>query len=225
MVRKIDERKKVDKKLLFTVALLTAFIFVIGILIGNVTTEKKFETLTDEYENIRVQMLSIDVQSMILEDDICSLSKNNVLNKEVQEVARKVSFLENAYGWDDPTVWQTKEKFFILELRHWWLTKKEIETCGRDKIWALYFYSNKGDCPKCEEQGTVLTHLQQKNEGNFTVYHFDINTENPAVETVKEIYNVTGEEDLPIVVVDGTKYTGYQKIAKMEQIIEEHKDD
>ncbi|MFP4118711.1 MAG: hypothetical protein ACLFTH_01495 [Candidatus Woesearchaeota archaeon] len=219
MARKIDERKKLDKRLLFTVLILTAFVFIIGIMIGNYTMEQKFESLTGEYENLRLQLLSLDIQSMILEDDICKLSEDNMLTEELQEVAQKVSFLENSYGWDDPTVWQTKEQFFLLELRHWWLTKKEIEICENNKIWALYFYSNKGDCPKCQQQGTILTHTRQKNE-NFTLYHFDINMGNPALETVKRLYNITGEEELPVMVIDGEKYSGYQEKNEIQKVIE-----
>ncbi|MGM5481165.1 MAG: hypothetical protein ACQESE_02005 [Nanobdellota archaeon] len=219
MAKKIDERKKLDKRLLFTVLLLTAFVFVIGIIIGNYSMEQKFESLTDEYENLRLQLLSVDIQSMILEDDICSLSNNNMLTDELQDTAEKVSFLENAYGWDDPTVWQTKEQFALLELRHWWLTKKEIETCNNNKTWALYFYSNKGDCNKCQQQGTILTHVRQKNK-DFMIYHFDINMDNPALETVKQLYNVTGKENLPVIVINGEKFVGYQEIEDVKEAID-----
>ncbi|MFW5865820.1 MAG: hypothetical protein ACOCU6_01870 [Nanoarchaeota archaeon] len=222
MVRKIDERKKLDKKLLLTVLLLTAVIFILGVTVGNYMMEQKFESLTDEYENLRLQMLSVDVQGMILEDDICRLSDNNILTDELQETGDKVSFLENAYGWDDKKVWQTKEQFALLELRHWWLTKKEADICDNNKTWALYFYSNKGDCSTCQQQGSILTHIRQKND-NFMLYHFDINMNNAALKTVKQIYNVTGEEELPVIIINGKKHTGYKNHRKVNEIIHNQK--
>ncbi len=216
MRHKIDDKKKINKHLVITIFLITLLIFFSGIMIGKYVTEKKFEYLAGEFEDMRIQLISLNIQNMIIDQELCKFSDNKILTDNLQEVSERVAFMENTLGWDHPQVWNAKEEFSLLELHHWSLYKKYITQCdAKNKTWALYLYSNKGDCPKCEQQGTILTHIRQENE-DFLVYHIDVNLDNPAIGTVKEIYNISKDDKMPILIINDEKYTG---LVPLEEVI------
>ena len=175
-----QSKKRFDKHLTFTVFLFTTLVFIIGILMGNFFSDKKFSLLEENYEEMRISSLSIDVQNLILQENPCEVMNLTTLTEELYDFSSKLSHLENTFGWDDRRVMTSKERFSLLELRHWMLVKGSMERCGTKKTLILYFYSNKGDCSKCERQGTVLTNLRRKNE-DILVYHFDINIDNCSI--------------------------------------------
>lgn len=92
------------------------------------------------------------------------------------------------------------------------------EKCGLEPIFILYFFSNKGDCEDCEEQGYVLTALS-RDYPQLRVYSFDYNLENPALQTLIQINNV--ENDLPALVINGLPYYGLHNVEDIENILPE----
>ena len=93
------------------------------------------------------------------------------------------------------------------------ITEAINEKCGFNYTTILYFYSNKGDCPKCESQAFVLGHLKEKYEGIF-LYSFDINMDNAALNTIKQIYNVGNET--PSLVVNEKRLSGFKDLGELE---------
>jgi hypothetical protein len=101
-------------------------------------------------------------------------------------------------GKDNQQVINLKEYYHLLEIRHWLFLKKAKETCNSDNELILFFYSNKGDCSMCEEQGNVLTYMHSKYP-EISIYSFDANIENPAIQTMRSLY---GASELPVLVVN-----------------------
>ena len=88
--------------------------------------------------------------------------------------------------------------------------------CHLKPVFILYFYSNRGDCPDCENQGYALTGLSQKYPG-LRIYSFDYNLDMSALRTLVAINDVRG--DLPALVINGKVYNGLQDIDDIENII------
>jgi hypothetical protein len=87
-----------------------------------------------------------------------------------------------------------------------------VETClenapSMNETVTIYFYSNQGDCPRCQQQGAVLTYLQTLYSG-MKVYSFDISSETPAVQTIKRVHGITDEE-LPVLIINNEVEAGF----------------
>jgi len=200
--------------------LLTIIIFSAGILLGNHNTNKKFSKVVDLSDNLRLETLGIEVEYDILAENICENEDALYLTSELFDISEKVDFMENELGSNNEQVTQLKKQYFILEARHWILAKKRVESClgnnkGLNNTIVLYFYSNQGDCPRCSEQGAVLTHLHKKYEG-MKVYSFDMNIESPIVNVLKGLYDIT---NVPGLVVNDELHEGYMDIDKFTAFV------
>lgn len=207
-------RNDISKTKFLAVFAITALIFIIGILIGTYITGLKLAELTSLQEDLKTHALSVEMQYDILAEDPCNAINSSPLTDELNKIGERLVFMENELGWDDENVIQLKEYFSLLELRHWLLLKKNKEICRNSLVPALYFYSNQGDCPKCESQGYILTNLKDKYP-NIRIYHFDINIKNPAVDTVKNLFNV---KYAPALVFGGETYHGFMEKDRLEEI-------
>ena len=210
--KKMDSRKKISKKKVISVLILTIIIFSLGIFIGNNNTNNKLSKVVDLNEDLQLQTASIEVEYDILKDNLCLDNNPLFLTEELFELSRKVEFMENTLGYDNSKIKQLKEKYFILEAKHWLLAKKRINTCFNQTISLnntiiLYFYSNKGDCPNCAQQGTVITYLHNI-YNNMKVYSFDIKSNSPAIRTIKKIYKID-EKKVPTLIINDEVHQGY----------------
>jgi len=194
-----------SKAKLLNALAITALIFIIGVLIGTHITNAKLESLTTMEDDFKTHALSVEMQYEILSEDPCNAVNSSTLTEELNSIAERLVFMENELGWDDKNVMRLKEYFSLLELRHWLLINKNNDICGKRLVPILYFYSNKGDCSKCEQQGFVLTNFK-RNYPLVRIYHFDLNIDNPALDTVKKMYNV---KYAPSIVFDGQTYHGF----------------
>ncbi len=112
-----------------------------------------------------------------------------------------------------------KEYYSLLEIRQWLLEKEMAEKCGTNKTLILYFYSNdKQMCKECEEQGYILSY-SRKNYDEVNIYSFDIGSRNPAVSTIKRIYDV---RNVPTVIINNNKIEGFVPKETIVGIIEQH---
>ncbi|MBW3002980.1 conjugal transfer protein TraF [Candidatus Woesearchaeota archaeon] len=210
-------RRDISKTKFITVFAVTALIFVIGVLIGSYITGIKLDQLTDMQDDLKTHAMSVEMQYEILSEDPCRAVNSTPLTDELNKIGERLVFMENELGWDDKNVMMLKEYFSLLELRHWLLMKKNNEICDERVVPILYFYSNKGDCPKCEQQGFVLTNLK-RNHAPVRTYHFDINIENPAIDTVKDLYNV---KYAPAIVIGEKTFHGFLSKEKLEELYDE----
>jgi len=113
--------------------------------------------------------------------------------------------MESQLGKDDERVINLKEYYSLLELRHWLFLNKAKRECNMTYDLVIYFYSNEGDCDDCEEQSQVLTYVHKKNP-RFNVYSFDINIENPAVDTLKARYAL---KSTPTIIINNNVFEGF----------------
>jgi hypothetical protein len=204
------KQKKLSVQKTIIVLLLTIIIFSTGVLIGNYNTEKKFSKVVDLTSDLRIETLGMEVEYDILESHICENENVLYLVQGLFELAEKITFMENELGANNENVIQLKKQYFILEARHWMLAKKRVDEClgptkGLDNTIILYFYSNQGDCPQCQQQGAVLTHLHQKHE-KMKIYSFDINIDSPVVNVLKTIYGINAT---PGLVINEETHIGY----------------
>lgn len=198
--------RKFDGRNIFTALLLSILVFSLGLFLGNYIANKKMEVLLSNEEKIRLKTLGFEIQNLILPGYLCNSSIIEFVHEDLRKIGGRLSSLESQVGWDNPEVMRLKEFYSLMEIRSWALVNKYKRECNSDIDWILYFYSNKGDCKDCWLLGNVLNSVFNEKGRNLVIYSFDKNIENPALDSVKKIYNVSVA---PTLIINGKKYEGF----------------
>lgn len=210
-------KQNISKTKFLAVFATTTLIFLVGILIGYQVSDSKMSALEDIEQELRVDTMAIELQYLLLAENPCIALDSTRLSEELYELGSKLSYMEDKLGADNPSVLRLKEYYSLLELRHWLFLRKTKQECDRNYTLIIYFYSKqKENCPKCEEQGYVLTYLRETYP-QIKIYSFDFDISNVALDTIKELY--IEEQGLPILIIDDHVYHGFKNKGAMEKII------
>lgn len=208
-------RINVSKTKYLAVFATTTLIFLIGLYIGHTITNTKLQKVDDLEQDMKVDTMAIELQYLMLAEDPCSFINASSLTEELYNIGAKLDYMENQLGNKNPTVLRIKEYYSLLEVRHWLYMKKVKKECNYTIPLILYFYSNIGDCPTCKEQGFVLNYIHKKFPA-MNIYSFDINIENIALDTIKEIYSVRKS---PTLIINDKVHTGFRNSKEIEALI------
>ncbi|MAJ97213.1 MAG: hypothetical protein CMI56_01175 [Parcubacteria group bacterium] len=200
--------------------LITAFIFATASIANNFFNTKRIAEIRSIEESISIDILSLETQFDLLQEQSCkNISEDSVLSRELDTLARKLSYAEAQLGADNEEVLRLKRHYSLLEIKDLLLMQKVSEKCALEPIFLLYFYSNeKGTCTDCKRQGYVLTELS-KEYPQLRIYSFDYNLDLSAVETLISLHDVSS--DLPALVINDSLYTGFQSMEEIQKIIPE----
>lgn len=201
------ERKRIKSSRYLAAFALTVVVFLIGYIVGTEVNDRKLESLQYMEQDIRVESLSNELVFALVQTDLCGSINMTSYTEELAQIGRRLTYMEDVYGYNAPEVIRLKNYYSLLQIRHWMLTTQVKEKCGYDSPAVLYFYTNEG-CEDCEDQGLVLTNTF-RNYPFFNTYSFEYNTENAAVEFLKARYNITPGK-LPTIVIDGEVHYGFQ---------------
>jgi hypothetical protein len=208
--------QKINGHKYLAVFALTTLIFIVGMFIGSYFSSEKLDKLDLMGQDLKTDAAAIELQYELLAEEPCKAINSTPLAEDLYELSAKLDYMENRLGDDDPTVLRIKEYYSLLEIRHWLFLQKTKEECMQDANLVLYFYSNEDDCKNCEEQGFILTWLR-KNYPQVNVYSFDINLQNSALKTLKELFNV---ELTPTLVFDGQVYDKFMSKNELVELVE-----
>jgi len=200
------------KKYLIVLAI-TCAVFLTGFLASNYLNNAKIDSIKDTEDQISLDILSSEAQYQLLEQSSCSIVTGSILSDELNTLADKLSYAESQEGFNSADVQSLKENYSLLEIKDYLLMQQIYDKCGASPTSILYFYSNKGDCPDCTNQGYVLTALRQEYP-ELRVYAFDYNLNLDAVNTLITIYHIPSV--LPALVMNGKVYDGFQSIAQIQ---------
>ncbi|MBS3132555.1 hypothetical protein J4470_00300 [Candidatus Woesearchaeota archaeon] len=206
--------RRINKHKYAAVFAITTLIFILGIAAGNYYSGKKLSELSELSQAIQLDTLGAELQFLLIAYEPCRLFNVTTLGNELYSIGSKVDFMESELGSDNKELLGLKAYYNLLELRHWLLLKQAGGQCNQKFDRILYFYSNKGDCDRCEDEGGVLTYLRRKHP-TLSIYSFDINIDNPALLTIKQLYNVGGE--LPVLVINDKTYNGFMDSKEIEE--------
>jgi len=206
--RKIDKTKYVAS---FAIATL---IFLLGIWLGTYFSAEKLSTIDTLAEKMQLNTLGTELQFSLISEKPCEFLNSSELTDELYQIGARLDFMESEMGQTNRQVLRLKEYYHLLELRHWIFLNKARSQCNQSYDLLLYFYSNKGNCPDCADQGNVLTYLHKKYP-ELNIYSFDININNPALKTVKSLYKIQGNP--PFMVINGKTYIGFMNSVSIEE--------
>lgn len=200
--------------------LITALIFATALYASNYFNSKRVAEIQATQDNISIDILSLETQFDLLAEHACQdISENSVLSSELQPLAQRLSYLESQTGVNEEELLRLKRYYSLLQIKDLLLMQEVARKCSNIKpVFILYFYSNRGDCEDCEEQGYVLTGLSQKYP-QLRIYSFDYNLGLSALRTLTDINDV--ENQLPALVINGKTYYGLRTMEDIETIAPE----
>jgi len=217
--------KKVNIIKYFAVFSFTSLIFLLGIITGNMLASSRLSELKQMQEKLTAQLVGLELRDELLKyKDICNLTWHDIWQEKV-DMGSKMVALETRLGKKNPEILLQKEVYELIEIRTLLLLKELKQKCEENINIILFFYTNlerdpKGSYLECEDQGYVLDALFRKYKEGINVFAFDINTDNPAVNTLKSIYSVS---KVPSIVVNDKLYEGFRGLEELEKIIFEEK--
>src|SRR3989344_2588430 len=89
--------RELSKKRYFLAFIFTSAVFIIGLLLGLLLTSLKFDFIDQYQQDFRTDILTFDVQDMLLQEDICKFDVNQ-LDDEFGVMSEQVSVLEDKLG-------------------------------------------------------------------------------------------------------------------------------
>jgi hypothetical protein len=204
----------------FVAFLITALIFATALYASDYFDNQRINDIRSTEDSISTDILSTETQFDLLQEHSCSdVSENMTPPSEMTSLGSELSYLE-AQGGNQSEIAGLKSMYSLLEIKDYLAMQQLAAKCNLKPVFILYFYSNKGDCSDCEEQGDVLTALTSQYP-ELRVYSFDYNLDVGALQTLISIDNVN--YDLPALVINGKVYYGFQSISDIGKILPELK--
>lgn len=201
----------------YVVALgITALIFATAFYASDYFNNRRIQDIRATQDDISTDILSIETQFDLLQEHSCEdIAENTILPSELSSLGSQLSYMENQ-GGNASEVARLKRLYSLLEIKDYLLMKQITSRCNLKPVFILYFYSNKGTCVDCKNQGYVLTALAEKYP-QLRIYSFDYDLDVSALQTLIGIDNV--ENKLPALIINGESYYGLQKIDTIEKIL------
>lgn len=214
-------RIRINVRRHITTLILTACIFIIGLLLGLLITSARISYIQNigkeqrlEYDSLQLQYLYI---SELLQEQNCpALLK--ALEENINALEKTRVKLEEfiGAGRQNEDYLILKREYSLAELRYWLLAKQTKEICKKESVSVLYFYSNDEECPDCETQGLILTALKDELKDKLLIFSLDANFEEPLIAILKESYNIT---ELPAIIIENKKLDGFIKKDELKKEI------
>lgn len=181
----------------------------------NYLNNARIAELSTIEDQLSIDILSLDTQFSLLEATPCdSAASSTTLTGELSDLGDRLSHAENQLGNSNAQVIRLKEKYSLLEIRDYLITKQIAAVCGTKPVTVLYFYSNAGDCSDCDKAGYALSYLHNTYPA-LRVYSFDYNLDLGALKTFITITKMQGT--LPAFVINDKHYYGFTSLEDLEK--------
>ncbi len=196
---------------------ISSAIFGTGFWVSNTLNDIRINEIQNIQEQISIDTLSLETQFDLLARLSCEdIAENSVLSSELNNLASRLDYTEGQLGSGNRTVIQLKRQYSLLEIKDYLLMQQVATKCNLKPVFVLYFYSNAGDCEKCDAAGHVLTYLRETYP-QLRVYSFDYNLGLGALDTLLAINKIKNEP--PAFVIDGKAHYGLSDLESIEEIL------
>ncbi len=197
--------------LVITVLIIGTVLFAV-----NYLNQQRVQELTAIEDQLSTDTLSLETQFSLLESAPCEdLSEGSVLSQELSSIGDRLSLAEERLGKKDEQVLHLKDRYTLLQIRDYLLSKRLAATCNVKPIVVLYFYSNEGDCADCDRAGYALSYLRQTYP-SLRVYSFDYNLDLGALKTLIAVEKV--KPQFPAFVIQKQSSYGFKDLATFEKL-------
>ncbi len=203
-----------DVRLYATAALMTLLIFA-SIYSLNMFFESQREQYVTEQMNEIVDDFE-EIETAYYFMDLVAQQNNScdILKSELDYLESRLWVLDGRIkSYRDITKDFANDEFYIREKKklnrreviHLAMLSKLKKTCNYNHTIVLYFYGQCEQNRRCDEQGYVLTYINQNIDPEISILSFDADRNISAVDSLIKLYNVT---EYPCVVVEGHTHCG-----------------
>ena len=212
-------KRKISRSAYIAVFCFVLLIFLLGTLAGDWIAGLKSKELDRNQQKLTLELTGLELKDKLVnQKDICNLTWQDIWEEKVQ-LGTKLNALESKFGKENEDVLFQKEIYELIEIRTMLLLEQMKQECDQNISIILFFYTNNendslGDSQACEDQGFILTQLG-KELNNTHIFSFDINIDNPAVNTLKNNYNI---KKVPAMVINGN-FSDYKTLDEIKKII------
>lgn len=162
-------------------------------------------------DQLTTDTLSIETQFALLEDAPCEgIEAGSLLGSTLGEIGDKLVYAEERLPQNDPQLLALRERYTLIQIRDYLLTKRIARTCGIDPVTVLYFYSNEaGACADCDRASYALSYMRETYP-SLRVYSFDYNLNVAALTTLLKVEGI--KPPFPAFIIEGTKVNGFETL-------------
>ena len=205
--------REFNKKRYFIAALLTLFIFILGLLLGLVIEGKRAQYIQSmnkieklDYSSLQLQYAYIDQLSQEKNCDAVSKTFESSVKKLIETSGRLENYEKNA-NLNKKDFHTLKREYILAQLNYWLLAKRTKKICDRDLVTILYFYSTDKECPDCGEQAFILTYLKNEFKDKLLIFALDSTyVDEPMIEMLKDQYGISR---YPTLIIEGHVFEGF----------------
>ena len=199
---------------------ITLGIFAIVFLLSDYLHNQRVGQVKNIEETINRNILESEIQYALLSDASCDTdeSGNPFLINELNNLTKRLAYMEDQRGAQNPEVISIKKYYSLLEAKDYLLLRERAKQCGDKPLSIIYFYSNAGNCDECTKMGYVLTSMREDYD-QLHVYSFDYNLGLSVIETLKSIYKL--EDRFPVLIINRKPYYGFKTREEVEALIPE----
>lgn len=211
---------KSELKRYILVFFITLFIFALAFIMSSVFSNNKIDQLREIQEQIAIDILSTETRYALLEQTSCAHSVTNLeeeqgLSRELNDLARRLKFMESQLGTEDEDVLFVKKYYSLLQVKDYLLMEEIKDRCGEKLFTILYFH--QGDCEACQKQSFVLDELVSQYP-ETRVYWFDKDVNTPAVQTMLSVFGI---KQGPTMVINDKTFEGFYTFEEIQNIAPE----
>lgn len=208
----------IDWRKYLAVFFITLCIFAIAFFLSDYLNNKKISRLEEIYQQIYTNVLSTETKFSLLrfascQEAVSSASFEDELTQELNDMAKRVKYMESQLGVNNPNVTLIKTQYSLLQIKDYLLVR-ELATRCKEKT-SVFFYFHDLDCEDCSKQSLVLDEISLLYP-NIRVYWFDRNLQTPAVQTLVSMFHI---ESAPSLVIENKTYSGFKSISDIEKLI------
>ena len=214
--------RKISKDKYIVAGIITALIFSLGLTLGFVLEDYRYNLVEDVNIEQETKYLSLQMQYLYLNSfsnaDNCQVLATTLKNS-VEDLAESLSEVI-AYEEEQTTMDSRRtaimRRYALDNLRYWLLSLESKKKCELDIVPIIYFYST--ECSSCPNQGTVLTFFKKKFGEQVLVFpiNVDLKNQEPMIEIVMSQFEIN---KFPTLVIDNKKYEGVVGQEQLQGII------
>jgi len=196
-----------------SVFLITFLLFLVIFLLAQRISTQTSQEIIKYQKEMNNYLISLNLQTEIVKEHVCDVDIFK-LTQDKTRLGRELDVLEKNLGTENEIVKEMKKDYTLLSIRQWLLVKQFKNNCKSDLNIILFFYSNKKNKEESEAQGYVLDYIYRKYPDKVVIYAFEIDQDTPALNALKEIYNV---ETAPSLVINEKVFKGVMKSWEIER--------
>jgi len=218
----------IDLKIYLTAAAITLLLFALIYVVNYYFNERRERIVEAKMNEIIDDFEEIETTYYLMEYLGGGGRTCDVIVEEISYLESKLWKLDGRIrGYREVTKDFASDEFYIQEKKR--LNRREIihmsmldkvrKRCGMNQTIILYFYGQCKRDRKCDEQGFVLTYINQKIDPEIAIFSFDTDLSLSSVNALTKLYNVT---EYPCTVIEGRTHCGLHDKDELETLLCEY---